>query len=54
MKGCQHNAQRIIYYASQTDKHNNGYPSFQSGDAITLRCPMGCDDLHIQVKGRDK
>jgi hypothetical protein len=51
MKGCKHNAQRTIEYASQTD---NGHPSFQSGDDIILRCPMGCNDLHILVKGRDE
>ncbi len=54
--GCIHNARREFFFGVQTGipryqgMKKPATPSYGPGDLITLRCPVGCPDICIQVK----
>ncbi len=54
MIGCKHNINREFiypgYYPTDVDEDfefEGG--TFHAGDEIILRCPLGCEDIHIMT-----
>lgn len=51
MVGCEHNVERVIIYPRPQER--NKKLMITSGGAIRFVCPHGCEDVCLEVVGRD-